>query len=180
MRGIDNADLKALIRTIPDYPKAGIQFRDLTTLLLDARGFALTVERMAARIGGDVDCIAAIEARGFIFGAALAREIGAGLVLIRKSGKLPGAARGIDYALEYGHDRLEMHDDAVGEGSRVLLVDDLIATGGTALAATELMRGAGGIVDRALFVVDLPDLGGAARLGDAGVAVEALVAFDGD
>jgi len=177
---MDNADLKALIRTIPDYPKAGVQFRDLTTLLLDARGFALTVERMAARVSGPVDCIAAIEARGFIFGAALAREIGAGLVLIRKSGKLPGTARGIDYALEYGHDRLEMHDDAVGKGARVLLVDDLIATGGTALAAVELVRGIGAAIDEALFVVDLPDLGGAARLGEAEVAVESLVTFDGD
>lgn len=176
----DNADLKALIRTIPDFPTQGIQFRDVTTLLLDGGGFACAVERLAGLARGRVDLVAAIEARGFIFGAALAHALGAGLVLIRKTGKLPGDTRAIDYALEYGSDSLEMHRDAVSRGARVLLVDDLVATGGTAVAAVKLLREAGAKVGQALFLVDLPDLGGADRLRGMELAVDALVAFEGD
>jgi adenine phosphoribosyltransferase len=175
-----NDDLKALIRTVPDYPKPGIAFRDITTLLLDGPGFAATIERMAAQVGEPPDLIAGIEARGFIFGAAIACRLGCGLVLLRKQNKLPGRVTGINYALEYGQDRIEMHSDAVAPGARVLLVDDLIATGGTALAGVELLRSAGAVVTGASFVIDLPDLGGAARLAAAGVAVSALVEFEGD
>jgi len=175
-----NDDLHALIRTVPDYPKPGILFRDITTLLLDGPGFAATIDRMAAAIGPAPELIAGIEARGFIFGAALANKLGCGLLLLRKQNKLPGCVTGISYALEYGHDRIEMHADAVAAMARVLLVDDLIATGGTALAGVELLRSAGADVIGASFVIDLPDLGGAARLRAAGVAVSALVAFEGD
>jgi len=173
-------DLKALIRTIPDYPKPGIQFRDITTLLLDGPGFAACTERLADSVGTAPDLIAGIEARGFVFGAALAQRLRCGMVLLRKKNKLPGRVTGINYALEYGQDRIEMHADAVAPGARVLLVDDLIATGGTALAGVELLRAAGAEVAQALFVIDLPDLGGAARLRAADVAVSALVAFEGD
>jgi len=175
-----NDDLKALIRTIPDYPKPGIAFRDITTLLLDGAGFRTAIDRMAAQVGETPDLIAGIEARGFIFGAALADRLGCGLVLLRKQNKLPGRVTGINYALEYGHDRIEMHSDAVTPGARVLLVDDLIATGGTALAGVELLRGAGAIVTGASFVIDLPDLGGAARLRAAALTVTSLVDFEGD
>lgn len=176
----DNSDLKALVRTIPDYPKAGIQFRDITTLLNDADGFARAVERMAERCPPGIEAIAAIEARGFLFGGALAPRLGAGLVPLRKQGKLPGATIGVDYALEYGSDRLEMHEDAVLDGARVLLVDDLIATGGTALAAIELLRMKGAEVAAASFVIDLPDLGGAAAVRETGVETHSLIAFEGD
>jgi adenine phosphoribosyltransferase len=169
-----------LIRTIPDYPEPGVQFRDITTLLLDGAGFRATIERMAKTAGPAPDLIAGIEARGFIFGAALAQYLGCGMVLLRKRNKLPGRVTGINYALEYGQDRIEMHADALVPGARVLLVDDLIATGGTALAGVELLRAAGAIVPRASFVIDLPDLGGAARLRAAGIEVAALVAFEGD
>ncbi len=175
-----NHDLRDLIRTIADYPKPGIQFRDITTLLLDGAGFRTCIDRMAQAAGPAPDLVAGIEARGFIFGAALAQHLGCGLVLLRKQNKLPGRVTGINYALEYGHDRIEMHADAVAPGARVLLVDDLIATGGTALAGVELLRGAGAIVERAAFVIDLPSLGGAARLRAADVDVAALVEFEGD
>lgn len=175
-----NDDLRALVRTIPDHPKPGILFRDITTLLLDAEGFAATIDRLAAAVAGPFDLIAGIEARGFVFAAALAPRLGAGVLLIRKRNKLPGAVIGVNYALEYGEDRVEMHADACAPGARVLLVDDLIATGGTAIAGTELIRRAGGIVEQAAFVVDLPDLGGAARLRTAGVEPVALMEFEGD
>jgi len=175
-----NADIAALIRTIPDFPKPGILFRDVTTLLLDGPGFALTVERLATLDMPPVDFIAAIEARGFIFGAAVAKALGLGLILIRKDGKLPGATIAVDYALEYGEDRITMHADALVPGARVLLIDDLIATGGTACAAVRLVRKAGGIVAGAAFVIDLPDLGGAARLREEGVPVTTLVEFEGE
>ena len=175
-----NEDLRALIRTIEDYPKPGIQFRDITTLLLDGAAFRMTIDRLVMQVDGPIDMVAGIEARGFVFGAALADRLGCGLVLLRKSNKLPGAVLGINYALEYGHDRIEMHADAVAPGARILVVDDLIATGGTALAGVELLRMAGAVVCQATFVVDLPALGGAARLRESGVAVTALVAFEGD
>ena len=175
----DNDDLKARIRTIPGFPKPGIAFRDITTLLLDPEGLRLTVERMVARVSGPVDLVAGIEARGFLFAAAIAVPLGAGVLLIRKDGKLPGATIAEDYALEYGSDRIAMHADACAPGARVLLIDDLIATGGTARAAVRLLRKAGAVVDQAQFVVDLPDLGGAAALRGDGIDVHALVAFAG-
>jgi adenine phosphoribosyltransferase len=176
----DNSDLKALIRTIPDFPKPGIQFRDITTLLLDSRGFAAAVERLAFKIEEKPDLVAGIEARGFVFAAALALRLGAGLLLVRKDGKLPGETIAEEYALEYGSDRLAMHVDACAPGARVWLVDDLIATGGSALAAVRLVRRAGASVAGASFVIDLPDLGGAARLRDEGFAVHSLIDFEGD
>lgn len=175
-----NDDLKALIRTIPDFPKPGIQFRDITTLLLDGAGLARTISRLAALHPGPIDVVAAIEARGFLFGAAVAHALGVGLVLIRKDGKLPGATVAVDYTLEYGEDRIAMHEDALIPGARVLLVDDLIATGGTALAAARLIGKAKGVLAGAAFVVDLPDLGGAERLRAAGIATYTLVEFEGD
>lgn len=175
----DNADLKALIRTIPNFPKPGIQFRDVTTLLLDRGGFSSCVERMAAAAPGPVDLVAGVEARGFLFAGALADRLGAGVLLIRKDGKLPGATIAEDYALEYGQDRIAMHADACAPDARVLLVDDLIATGGTARAAVRLLRKAGARVVQAQFLVDLPELGGADVLRKDGVDVHALVAFEG-
>ncbi|WBX85878.1 adenine phosphoribosyltransferase [Sphingosinicella microcystinivorans] len=174
-----HADLRALVRTIPDHPKPGILFRDITTLLLDPAGFAATIDRMADAVSGPFDLVAGIEARGFVFAAALAHRLNAGVLLIRKRNKLPGAVIGVNYALEYGEDRVEMHADACAPGARVLLVDDLIATGGTAIAGAELIRRAGGVVAQAAFVIDLPDLGGADRLRAAGVAPVTLMAFEG-
>jgi adenine phosphoribosyltransferase len=175
----DNNDLKALIRTIPDFPRPGIQFRDITTLLLDARGFAAAIERLAARAGEAPDLVAGIEARGFVVAAALAQRLGCGLLLVRKAGKLPGATIAEDYALEYGSDRLAMHVDACTPGARVLIVDDLLATGGTALAAARLIKRAGGEIAGARFVIDLPELGGAEALRAEGIAAESLIEFDG-
>ncbi|VXC88704.1 adenine phosphoribosyltransferase [Sphingomonas sp. 8AM] len=174
-----NDDLKALIRTIPDFPKPGIQFRDITTLLLSPQGLATCVARMGAAVEGPVDLVAGVEARGFLFAAALAIPLQAGVLLIRKDGKLPGATIAEDYALEYGTDRIAIHADACAPGARVLLVDDLIATGGTARAAVRLLRKAGAVVEQAQFVVDLPDLGGADLLRAEKIAVTSLVAFPG-
>src|SRR4051812_22891411 len=173
-------DLKSLVRTIPDFPKPGIQFRDITTLLIDGRGFAAAVDQLVelARPYG-ADLIAGIEARGFIFSGPVARALGAGLLPVRKPGKLPGPRIGIDYALEYGTDRLEIHEGACVPGHRVLLVDDLIATGGTALATIELLRRAGATVPAALFVIDLPELGGAGLLHKAGIEAHSLMSFEG-
>jgi len=176
----DNADLRAMIRTVPDYPIPGIQFRDVSTLLLDGDGFRAAIDRLAARIDPDqIDLIAGIEARGFIVAAGLSYALRKGKLMLRKRGKLPGDTVGIDYALEYGSDRIEMHVGAVTPGARVVLVDDLLATGGTALAGAALLRGQGAIVDKALFIVDLPELGGGARLRAEGVTPIALVAFEG-
>jgi adenine phosphoribosyltransferase len=172
-----NDDLKALIRTIPDFPKPGIQFRDITTLLLDPAGLATTVERMVATIDGPVDLVAGIEARGFLFAAAMAVPLQAGVLLIRKDGKLPGATIAEDYALEYGQDRIVMHEDALVPGQRVVLIDDLIATGGTARAAVRLLRKAGAALTQACFLIDLPDLGGADLLRGDGIMVNSLISF---
>lgn len=174
-------DLAALVRTIPDFPKPGIRFRDITTLIGDAAGFAESVRRLSDRAATyDPDLIVAVEARGFLFGAAMATAMGLGLVPVRKAGKLPGVTIGVDYELEYGVDRLELHEGAVEEGHRVVLVDDLLATGGTILATAELMRNVGAEVAAALFVIDLPDLGGSGRLAAAGLRCETLIAFEGD
>lgn len=173
--------LTALVRTIPDFPKPGILFRDITTLLADGDGLRDLIDRMAAVARPlDPDLIVGIEARGFILGAALALALGKGFVPVRKAGKLPGKTVGIDYCLEYGTDRLEMHEGQVPAGTRVLLVDDLIATGGTALAAAQLLREQGASVLMALFAIDLPDLGGMAALAADGVAAQAIMAFDGE
>lgn len=173
-------DLKSLVRTIPDFPKPGIQFRDITTLLLDGAGFGHAVAQLVelARPYG-ADLVAGIEARGFIFSGPVAAALGIGLLPVRKPGKLPGPRIGIDYALEYGTDRLEIHEGACLPGHRVILVDDLIATGGTALATIELLRRSGAEVPAALFAIDLPELGGADRLRAADVAAHALMYFDG-
>jgi adenine phosphoribosyltransferase len=173
-------ELKALVRTVPDFPKPGIQFRDITTLLLDRGGLVATVDALAATVEGRVDLVAAIEARGFAIGGALAVKLGAGLLLIRKDGKLPGKTIAEDYALEYGTDRLAMHVDACAPGARVLIVDDLLATGGTALAAARLVKRAGGEIAGARFVVDLPGLGGSKALAEAGIDIRSLMEFEGD
>lgn len=174
-----NDDLRALIRTIPDFPKPGIQFRDITTLLLDPAGFARGVERIVDGVDGPIDLVAGIEARGFIFAAPVALALGTGVLLVRKDGKLPGATIAEDYALEYGTDRIAIHADAFAPGARVLLIDDLIATGGTARAAVRLLRKAGARVTQAAFVIDLPELGGASALRAEGIEVNALLAFEG-
>ena len=174
------SDLRDAIRSIPDYPKPGIVFRDITTLLLDRGGLARTVDALADTVEGPVDLVAAIEARGFAIGGALAVKLGAGLLLIRKDGKLPGQTIAEDYALEYGTDRLAMHVDACAPGARVLIVDDLLATGGTALAAARLVKRVGGEIAGARFVVDLPGLGGSKALAEAGIDIRSLMEFEGD
>ena len=174
------AELRAAIRTIADYPKPGVMFRDITTLLGDARAFHSVVELLARPwLAAGVSRIAGIEARGFILGGALAERLGAGFVPIRKKGKLPHATVRAAYSLEYGLDEMEMHRDGVGAGEDIILVDDLIATGGTAAAAVQLLRSLGARVRAACFIVDLPDLGGSAKLTALGVAVQTLVAFPG-
>jgi adenine phosphoribosyltransferase len=173
-------DLTKIIRTIPDYPKPGIMFRDITTLLADARGFRRAVDELVQPFAGmKIDKVAGIEARGFILGGAVAHQLSAGFVPLRKKGKLPHKTIAVEYDLEYGRDAIEMHLDAFTAGERVMLVDDLIATGGTALAAVDLLRQGGAEILAACFVVDLPELGGAARLRDAGVPVSTLVSFAG-
>ena len=173
-------DLKAAVRTIPDYPKPGILFRDITTLLGDARAFRRAVDELVQPWAGNkIDKVAGIEARGFILGGAVAHQVSAGFVPIRKRGKLPHATVRIAYSLEYGLDEMEMHADAIHPGERVILVDDLIATGGTAEAAVKLLRQIGADVVAACFIIDLPDLGGAVKLRAMDVPVRTLMAFDG-
>jgi len=173
--------IKSRIRTVPDYPKQGVMFRDITTLLKDPVGFRTTINELASRYAGaKIDRVAGIEARGFIVGSALAYHLGVGFVPIRKKGKLPAETVGQDYELEYGTDRIEMHVDAVSPGERVLLVDDLIATGGTAGAACKLIESMGGRIVECCFVIDLPDLGGRVRLEKHGHKVFALCEFEGD
>jgi adenine phosphoribosyltransferase len=172
--------IASLIRTIPHYPRPGVMFRDITTLLKDPVGFRLTINDLARRYQGQgIDKVAAIESRGFIVGAPLAFALGAGFVPLRKKGKLPAQTVGRDYELEYGADRVEMHVDALAAGERVLLVDDLIATGGTAQAACKLIESVGAVVAECCFVIDLPELGGRARLEEEGYGVHALVQFEG-
>ena len=173
-------DLKAAIRAIPDYPKPGIIFRDITTLLGSARAFRRAVDELVQPwAGAKVDKIAGIEARGFIIGGAIAHQLSAGFIPIRKKGKLPHKSVRVAYSLEYGIDEMEMHEDAVTPGERVILVDDLIATGGTAEGAVKLLRQMGAEVVSAVFMVDLPELGGAAKLRALGVNVRTLVSFEG-
>lgn len=178
---LSRAELRLLVRTVPDFPKPGIQFRDITTLIGHGHGMASAIRHLADLAAGHrPDTIAGMEARGFIFGAAVAAHMGLGFLPVRKPGKLPVPTIGVDYDLEYGTDRLEIDASAVSPGQRILIIDDLIATGGTATAATTLLRGAGAQVDQALFVIDLPDLGGADRLREQALGVESLMAFEGD
>jgi len=175
-----NIDLKNLIRTVDNYPHEGIQFRDVTTLLKDKDGFAETIDLFVKRYSiFEIDIVAGIEARGFIVGAALAQALGLGFVPIRKAGKLPAEVYSQDYALEYGTDVIEIHRDAIPAGSRVLIVDDLIATGGTAEAAAKLIERAKASVVEFAFVIDLPELGGAEKLRKSGYCVNSLIEFSG-
>ena len=173
-------DLKALVRTVPGFPKPGILFRDITTLIAHGEGLRASVAALADLARGlEASAVAGIEARGFIFGTALALELGMGFIPLRKPGKLPVATLHEDYALEYGTARLELDPTLVSEGDRVLLVDDLLATGGTAIAAATLLRRAGAVVEHALFVIDLPELAGRAALEGHGLVTHAVMAFDG-
>ena len=172
-------DLKSLIRTIPDYPKPGIMFRDVTTLMGNPAGFKAAIDALAAPFMGMVDAVAGIEARGFVFGGAVAEKLGCGFIPVRKKGKLPWTTIGQQYTLEYGIDTIEIHLDAIQKGQRILIVDDLIATGGTAEAAVKLIQRVGGTVAGAAFVIDLPELGGVKLLKSHGVASHALIAFEG-
>jgi adenine phosphoribosyltransferase len=173
-------DLKGLVRTIPDYPKPGIMFRDVTTLMGDAQGFKAAIARLAEPYRTEpLDLVAGIEARGFILAGAIADRLGAGFVPIRKKGKLPWKTVRQEYALEYGTDTVEIHEDALARGRRVLLVDDLIATGGTAAAGIKLLRRLGAEIVGAAFIIDLPELGGTDLLRKDGIAVHTLMAFEG-
>jgi adenine phosphoribosyltransferase len=173
-------DLKSFVRTIRDYPRPGIQFRDITTLLGDAGAFRRAVDELVQPwAGSKIDRVAGIEARGFIIGGAMAHQLSAGFVPIRKRGKLPHSTVRVAYSLEYGLDEMEMHTDAISPGERIILVDDLIATGGTAEAAVKLLRSLGAHLLAACFIIDLPDLGGARKLESLGVPVRTLAAVEG-
>jgi adenine phosphoribosyltransferase len=173
-------NLKDSIRTIPNYPKKGIEFHDITTLLADARAFRRAIDELVQPYAGSkIAKVAGIEARGFILGGAVAHQISAGFIPIRKKGKLPHETVSIAYSLEYGVDEMEMHKDAVLKGEKVILIDDLIATGGTAEAACRLLTQMGAEIVAACFIIDLPDLGGAEKIRKLGIPVRALMAFDG-
>ena len=173
-------DFRSVVRSIPDYPKPGIIFRDITTLLGHPRAFRRAVDEMVQPYAGvRIDKVAGIEARGFILGGAVAHQLSVGFVPVRKKGKLPWQVLSEDYALEYGIDRVEIHTDAVTRGDHILLIDDLIATGGTCFAAIKLLERAGGKVVGCSFVIDLPDLGGAGKIRALGKDVNTLVAFEG-
>ena len=174
------ADLKSFVRTISDYPRPGIQFRDITTLLGDAGAFRRAVDQLVRPWSASrIDRVAGIEARGFILGGAMAHQLSAGFVPIRKRGKLPHSTVRVAYSLEYGLDEMEMHTDAFSPGQRIILADDLIATGGTAEAAVKLLRSLGGELLAACFIIDLPALGGARKLEALGVPVRTLISFEG-
>ncbi|MBU2581179.1 MAG: adenine phosphoribosyltransferase [Alphaproteobacteria bacterium] len=174
------SDLKKLVRTIPDYPKPGIMFRDVTTLFGDAQGFKAAIAQLTEPYRTEpIDAVAGIEARGFILGGAIADRLGCGFIPIRKKGKLPWKAIGQDYELEYGTDTIEIHEDAIKEGERILVVDDLIATGGTAEAAIKLIRRTRGEVVGAAFAIDLPELGGRSKIEALNVRCHVLMAFEG-
>ncbi|OHD63002.1 MAG: adenine phosphoribosyltransferase [Spirochaetes bacterium RBG_13_51_14] len=173
--------LRSKIRSIPDFPKKGIIFRDITTLLSDREGFRMTIDAFIRRYSRmDIDYIAGVEARGFLIGGAIAYELRKGLVPIRKKGKLPFKTVSHEYELEYGTDTIEMHIDAVAKGDRVLIIDDLLATGGTALACAKLIEKLGGVVVEIGFIVDLPDVGGRKKIEEAGYSMFSLVQFEGD
>jgi adenine phosphoribosyltransferase len=181
MDRVTTGEIRDAIRAIPDYPKPGVTFRDITTLLGNARIFRAVIDQLLEPwAAAHIDRVAGIEARGFILGGALAHQLSAAFVPIRKKGKLPHATVRVAYSLEYGLDEMEMHRDAVRPGERIILVDDLIATGGTAAAAVQLLRGLGAQVLAACFIVDLPDLGGSARLAKLEVPAHCLVSFPGD
>ncbi|ANK82897.1 MAG: adenine phosphoribosyltransferase [Rhizobiales bacterium NRL2] len=174
-------DIRDLIRTIPDYPKPGIMFRDVTTLWSNARGFRTAIDRLVQPYAGvRIDKVAGIEARGFVLGGAVAHQLSVGFVPVRKKGKLPWDTIAEHYELEYGTDTIEIHTDAIREGENILIVDDLLATGGTAAGAVNLVRKAGGTVVGCCFIVDLPDLGGKAKLREMGLSVMTLCEFEGD
>jgi adenine phosphoribosyltransferase len=173
-------ELKALVRTVPDFPATGIQFRDITPLIAHGEGLAATIEHLAEMAApARATAVAGIEARGFVFGAALAIRLGLGFVLLRKAGKLPVPTISATYDLEYGSATMELDPAVVDPGEHVILMDDLLATGGTARAGISLLRQAGAVVEHAVFVIDLPELGGAAALREAGVEAHALMAFEG-
>ena len=173
--------IKSLIRTIPHYPKPGIQFRDITTLLKDPLGLKVTIDELFKRYEKQkINKVVGVESRGFLIGAPLAYRLGVGFVPIRKQGKLPAETVGHDYELEYGSDRVEIHADAIEKGERILLVDDVIATGGTALASIAVIEKLGGVVVECAFVIDLISVGGRKRLEDKGHKMFALVEFEGD
>jgi len=173
-------EIEDAIRTIPDYPRPGVLFRDITTLLGNPRVFRRVVDELVQPwTGANVDYVAGIEARGFILGGAIAHQLAAGFVPVRKKGKLPHATVRVAYSLEYGLDEMEMHKDAVARGERIIVVDDLIATGGTAEAAVKLLRSLGAEILAACFIIDLPDLGGSRKLAALEVPVRTLVAFPG-
>ena len=177
---MQSKSVRDYVRTIPDFPHEGILFRDVTTLFASARGMRLAVDQLLAPFAGEtIDAVAGLEARGFILGGAVAHQLGCGFVPVRKKGKLPGETHSQDYALEYGRATMEVHVDALEPGARVLLVDDLLATGGTAEAGIRLLERLGAEVVACAFVIDLPELGGRARLEAMGMAVHALCAFDG-
>lgn len=174
------SDIAKLIRTIPNYPKEGIMFRDITTLLKNPKGFQETINLLVTQYKDHrIDYVAGIEARGFILGAALAYALGIGFIPVRKKGKLPGKTISQNYDLEYGSDTIEIHEDALEKGAKILLIDDLIATGGTALGAIALIEKVGGIVTETAFVVDLPELGGSTKITEKGHKVFSLCSFAG-
>ena len=181
MKSTIEQTLLSAIRTIPDYPKPGVMFRDITTMLGDARAFRRAIDELVHPWAGTkIDKIAGIEARGFILGGAVAHQMSAGFVPLRKKGKLPPETVRVAYSLEYGIDEMEMHKDGIAPGERVILIDDLIATGGTAEAAVKLLKQMGAVIEAACFVIDLPDLGGRAKIEALGVPVHTLISYDGE